>query len=89
MPTFYGQKDAQIMVHLLSMCKAKIRPIWSPGANPNAFDFTTTTPELCKAGAFFQSRKKYFCFQNETCGAVKIHNAGVANHNRRIGSSIK
>jgi hypothetical protein len=36
-----------------------------PGANPTTSDFTVTTPEFFIVGkSIFQSRRKYFCFQN-------------------------
>jgi hypothetical protein len=36
------------------------------GANPTTFEFTATTPALYIVGySVFQSRRKYFCFQNE------------------------
>jgi hypothetical protein len=35
-----------------------------PGANPTTSEFITTSQVLCKARAFFLSRRKYSCFQN-------------------------
>jgi hypothetical protein len=45
------------------MAEKKFGPMNSLGANPTSFEITATTP-ACSWLELFQSRGKYFCFQN-------------------------
>jgi hypothetical protein len=62
----------------------------SPGADPTTSEFTTTTPALLKAKAFLKWEKSALTLKPRYafCCVVKLYNAGVVIHDRRIGSNF-